>query len=260
MTNQMKMALVADRSDKAQAAKAQLEARYDFIDIKGKRNKPDALVVLGGDGFMLQTLHQHMHRNIPIYGMNCGTVGFLLNSFSPDELPERILQARHSSLRPLSMYARTMDGKEKHQLAINEVSLFRESRQAAKIRITVDHVVRLEELIADGILIATPAGSTAYNFSVGGPIIPLMGNLLAMTPIGAFRPRRWKGAQLHNSASITFEILEPEKRPVSAVADFNEIRDVVSISIDEDPNIHIALLFDPEHNLEERIFKEQFIP
>ena len=259
MTPPLKLALMADDSDKAQKAKKQLLDRYDFVDLKGKRNRPDALVVLGGDGFMLQVLHQTMHRGIPIYGMNCGTVGFLLNRFDAEALEQRIRLARPSILRPLSMYARTMDGRQKHQLAINEVSLFRESRQAAKIRITVDHVVRLEELISDGILIATPAGSTAYNFSVGGPIIPLSGNLLAMTPIGAFRPRRWKGAQLHHTASITFEILEPDKRPVSAVADFNEIRDVVSVSIDEDPNIRISLLFDPEHNLEERIIKEQFI-
>lgn len=259
MTEPLKLALLADTSEKAQAAKKLLLDRYDLVDSKGKRNRPDAIVVLGGDGFMLQTLHQNMNRGIPLYGMNCGTVGFLLNRFDPDNLEQRIRLARASILSPLSMYARTMDGRQKHQLAINEVSLFRESRQAAKIRITVDHVERLEELIADGILIATPAGSTAYNFSVGGPIIPLSGNLLAMTPIGAFRPRRWKGAQLHHTASITFEILEPEKRPVSAVADFNEIRDVVSVSIDEDPNIRISLLFDPEHNLEERIIKEQFI-
>ena len=259
MSEHLKLACIADKSDKAQEAKAALESRYDFVDLKGKRNKPDAIVVLGGDGFMLQVLHQHMNRNIPLYGMNCGTVGFLLNKFSQDNLYERIVQARPSTLHPLAMYARTIDGKEKHQLAINDVSLFRESRQAAKIRISVDHVVRLEELISDGILVATPAGSTAYNFSVGGPIIPLSGNLLAMTPIGPFRPRRWKGAQLHHSASIVFEILEPEKRPVSAVADFTEIRDVVSVSIDEERSIRISLLFDPEHNLEERMIKEQFI-
>ena len=256
---ELKLACIADSSEKAQDAKRQLEARYDFVDLKGKRNKPDAIVVLGGDGFMLQTLHQHMTRNIPIYGMNCGTVGFLLNSFSPDNLHERIVQARPSTLHPLAMYARTVDGKEKHQLAINEVSLFRESRQAAKIRISVDHVVRLDELTADGILVATPAGSTAYNYSVGGPIIPLSGNLLAMTPIGPFRPRRWKGAQLHHSASVIFEILEADKRPVSAVADFTEIRDVVSVSVDVERSIRITLLFDPEHNLEERMMKEQFV-
>ena len=258
-SSNLKLACIADKSDKAQAAYRELCDRYDFVSLKGKRNKPDALVVLGGDGFMLQVLHQHMHRSIPIYGMNCGTVGFLLNRYSPDELHERILQARPSTLHPLTMYTRTIDGKEKHQLAINEVSLFRESRQAAKLRISVDHVVRLDELTADGILVSTPAGSTAYNFSVGGPIIPLSGNLLAMTPIGPFRPRRWKGAQLHHTASISFEILEPEKRPVSAVADFNEVRDVVSVSIDEERSIKISVLFDPEHNLEERIISEQFI-
>lgn len=259
MSENLKLACIADDSQKAKEAHQLLKSRYDFMELKGKRNRPDAIVVLGGDGFMLQVLHQHMHRNIPIYGMNCGTVGFLLNNFSPDNLHERILEARPSTLHPLTMYARTLDGKEKHQLAINEVSLFRESRQAAKIRISVDHVVRLEELISDGILVATPAGSTAYNFSVGGPIIPLSGNLLAMTPIGPFRPRRWKGAQLHHAASIVFEILEPEKRPVSAVADFTEVRDVVSVSIDEERSIKISLLFDPEHNLEERIIKEQFV-
>lgn len=259
MVQNLRLACIADKSPKAQDAYAQLKSRYEFVDLKGKRNRPDAIVVLGGDGFMLQVLHQHMHRNIPLYGMNCGTVGFLLNNFSPDHLHERIVQARPSTMHPLSMYVRTMDGKEKHQLAINEVSLFRESRQAAKIKITVDHVVRLDELIADGILVSTPAGSTAYNFSVGGPIIPLSGNLLAMTPIGPFRPRRWKGAQLHHSASIIFEILEPEKRPVSAVADFTEIRDVVSVSVDEERSVTISLLFDPEHNLEERIIKEQFV-
>lgn len=259
MTENLKLACIADNSEKAQHAFELLSARYDFIDLKGKRSRPDVIVALGGDGFMLQVLHQHMHRHIPIYGMNCGTVGFLLNRFSPDNLLERIAQARPSTLHPLSMYARTLDGKEKHQLAINEVSLFRESRQAAKVRITVDHVVRLDELIADGVLVSTPAGSTAYNFSVGGPIIPLSGNLLAMTPIGPFRPRRWKGAQLHHSASIIFEILEPEKRPVSAVADFTEVRDVVSVSIDVERTIKLSLLFDPEHNLEERIIKEQFV-
>ena len=259
MAEKLKIACIADETEKAQAAYQLLRENYDFVDLKKKRGKVDVIVCLGGDGFILQTLHQYMHRHIPIYGMNCGTVGFLLNEFQPHDLHERIVNSRPSTLHPLSMYARTLDGKEKHQLAINEVSLFRESRQAAKIRISIDHVVRLDELTADGILVSTPAGSTAYNFSVGGPIIPLTGNLLAMTPIGPFRPRRWRGAQVHQSASIAFEILEPQKRPVSVVADFTEIRDVSSVNIDVDRSIKLTLLFDPEHNLEERILKEQFV-
>lgn len=259
MTESLQIACLADTSPKAQAAYAELCGLYEFVDLKKKRGRPDVIVVLGGDGFMLQTLHNHMHRNIPMYGMNCGTVGFLLNRYTPENLIERIHKARNAILHPLSMYARTVDGREKRALAINEVSLFRESRQAAKLRVTVDHVVRLEELICDGILVSTPAGSTAYNFSVGGPIIPLAGNLIAMTPMGAFRPRRWRGAQLHHTASIVFEALDCEKRPVSAVADFTEIRDIVSVSIDEERTIRLSLLFDPEHNLEERIIKEQFI-
>lgn len=259
MKDTLQICCLADSSPKAQEALAELSARYDFVDVNKKRAKADVIVALGGDGFMLQTLHQFMHRNIPIYGMNCGTIGFLLNSYSPDHLIERIQEARTAILHPLRMYARTVDGKEKHQLAINEVSLFRESRQAAKLRISIDHVVRLEELICDGMLVSTPAGSTAHNFSIGGPIIPLSGNLIALTPMGPFRPRRWRGAQLHHSASIVVEVLDAAKRPVSAVADFTEIRDVVSVSIDEERSIKLALLFDPEHNLEERIIKEQFV-
>tara|TARA_B100000989_G_scaffold283849_1_gene250086 strand:- start:17 stop:796 length:780 start_codon:yes stop_codon:yes gene_type:complete len=253
------LACLADESDRAQAALKELAERYDFVNLRKKRSRPDAIVVLGGDGFMLQVLHKYMHRNIPIYGMNCGTVGFLLNTYSPDNLIERIHAAREASLHPLSMYARTVDGRERQELAINEVSMFRESRQAAKIRITIDHVVRLEELVCDGILLSTPAGSTAYNFSVGGPIVPLSANVVALTPMGAFRPRRWRGALLPHDASVILEILEPEKRPVSAVADFTEIRDVVSVSISEDRSTTLSLLFDPEHNLEERIIKEQFV-
>jgi len=259
MDDTLQICCLADHSPKAQEALRELSARYEFVDVNKKRAKADVIVALGGDGFMLQTLHQYMHRGIPIYGMNCGTVGFLLNSYSPDFLIERIREARTATLHPLRMYARTVDGKEKHQLAINEVSLFRESRQAAKLRISIDHVIRLEELICDGMLVATPAGSTAHNFSIGGPIIPLSGNLLALTPMGPFRPRRWRGAQLHHSASIVVEVLDAAKRPVSAVADFTEIRDVVSVSIDEERNIKLSLLFDPEHNLEERIIKEQFV-
>ena len=258
MESNYRIACLADGSPKAQAAFAELSALYTFIDISGKRTKPDMIIALGGDGFMLQVLHKYMHRNIPVYGMNCGSVGFLLNTYNPHNLTERLTNARRATLHPLVMYTRTVDGRERQELAINEVSLFRESRQAAKLRVTIDHVVRVSEMIADGILVATPAGSTAYNFSAGGPIIPMNGKLLALTPIAPFRPRRWRGALLGHESSITFEILEPEKRPVSAVADFTEVRDVASVSVFEDRSIALSLLFDPEHNLEERITNEQF--
>ena len=258
MEHVTRIACLADDSPKAQAAYAELAKSYEFLDISGKRTKPDVIVALGGDGFMLQVLHKYMHRNIPVYGMNCGSVGFLLNTYYAAHLMERIANARRSVLHPLVMFARTADGKEHQELAINEVSLFRESRQAAKIRISIDHVVRVNDLTADGILVSTPAGSTAYNFSAGGPIVPMNGGLLALTPIAPFRPRRWRGALLNHQSSITFEVLEPEKRPVSAVADFTEVRDVVSVSVFEDRNISLSLLFDPEHNLEERITTEQF--
>jgi NAD+ kinase len=254
-----RIACLADGSPKAQAAFKELSALYNFTPIIGKRTKPDVIVVLGGDGFMLQVLHRYMHRNIPVYGMNCGSVGFLLNSYHVKNLPERIAEARRATLHPLAMYTRTMDGKERQELAINEVSLFRESRQAAKLRVTIDHVVRVQEMIADGILVSTPAGSTAYNFSAGGPILPLSAKMIALTPIAPFRPRRWRGALLNHQSSVTFEILEAEKRPVSAVADFTDVRDVISVSVFEERNITLQLLFDPEHNLEERIIKEQFM-
>lgn len=258
MEPSLRIACLADETPKAKGAHAELSALYPFIDIAGKRTKPDVIVALGGDGFMLQVLHKYMHRNIPVYGMNCGSVGFLLNSYQPTLLLERIASARRATLHPLVMYTRTRDGRERQELAINEVSLFRESRQAAKLRISIDHVVRVSDLVADGVLVSTPAGSTAYNFSAGGPIIPLNGGLLALTPIAPFRPRRWRGALLNHQSSITFEVLEADKRPVSAVADFTEVRDVVSVSVFEDRNIALSLMFDPEHNLEERITTEQF--
>lgn len=250
---------VADETEKAQAALAELSVRYEFMDMSKKKTRPEVLVVLGGDGFMLQTLHRYMDKGVPIYGMNCGTVGFLMNSYSPYHLVERIENARTSTLYPLRMYARSINGRESEMLAINEVSLLRETRQAAKIRVTVDHVVRVPEMVCDGVLVSTPAGSTAYNFSAGGPILPLSANVLSLTPLGPFRPRRWRGALLPHMSSIYFEILEPDKRPVSAVADFTEVRDVVSVSIHEHRNSGLNLLFDPEHNLEERIIKEQFM-
>lgn len=264
MSKTLKIACIADNSKTAQSAYRDIAKHYDLVDVAQKRRSQndacaDVIVVLGGDGFMLQTMHQYMARNIPFYGMNCGTVGFLMNSYSPHRLLERIEEARSHSLHPLRMFARNMHGKDYELLAINEVSLFRQSRQAAKIRITVDHVVRIPEMTADGVLVATPAGSTAYNSSARGPIIPLDSNVIALTPLSPFRPRHWHGALLSHRSSVTFEVLDPKKRPVSAVADFTEIRDVVSVAVHEHQKMVINVLFDPEHNLEERIIKEQFM-
>ncbi len=220
----------------------------------------DVIIALGGDGLMLRTLHRYMNLGKPVFGMNCGSVGFLMNSASDNGLMERLSRAEPVTIKPLCMQARTASGSLREARAINEVSLLRETRQTAKIRISVDGVVRLEELTADGVLVSTPAGSTSYNLSADGPILPLRAAILALTPIAAFRPRRWRGAVLHNSAHVEFEILQATKRPVSAVADFTEVRDVRYVSVRED-NAHVlTLLFDPEHNLEERIVKEQFEP
>jgi NAD+ kinase len=213
---------------------------------------------LGGDGFVLETLHRFIARNVPIYGMNCGTVGFLMNQYDEEDLAERVSQAQEVTLRLLRMKARCSDGRTHKALAINEVALFREGRQAAKIRIEVDGVVRLPELVCDGVLVSTPAGSTAYNLSAHGPIVPMGARLLALTPISAFRPRRWRGALLPDKAKIRLTILDPEKRPVGATADFTEVRDVIDVEIGIDRKNQLSLLFDPEHNLEERIVKEQF--
>jgi NAD+ kinase len=191
--------------------------------------------------------------------MNCGTVGFLMNRYDEEGLRERLNRAQEETLYPLRMTARTQDGRVHKALAINEVSLFRETRQAAKIEIAIDQIVRLEELICDGILVSTPAGSTAYNLSAHGPIVPIGARLIALTPISAFRPRRWRGALLPDKARITLKVHEAEKRPVSATADFTEVRDVVEVEVRSDRKKPLALLFDPEHNLEERIVKEQFV-
>jgi NAD+ kinase len=252
--------VIADNTTTAKAGLNQLlYVNPQLIDLSRQNASVDVIIVLGGDGFMLQVMHRYIHRGTPLYGMNCGTIGFLLNNYAPDLLHERLSQARAITLHPLSMFARTVAGKEIEALAFNEVSLFRESRQAAKIRITVDHVVRVRELVGDGILIATPAGSTAYNLSAGGPILPLSANVLALTPIAPFRPRRWAGALLERDASIMFDIVNAQKRPVSAVADFTELRDVKTVFVSEQRKISFTLLFDPEHNLEERIRREQFL-
>lgn len=251
-----RVAFVAAENDIAQRALDHLSRRYGAV----PPDQADVIVALGGDGFMLETLHRHIDRQVPIYGMNRGTVGFLLNVYSDEHLIERLDRAETVRLHPLVMHAVTEDGKTHEALAINEVSLLRETRQAAKIRIRVDSRVRLEELICDGVLVATPAGSTAYNLSAYGPIIPMGAGVLALTSISAFRPRRWRGALLSHTAKVSFEILENEKRPVSAVADFTEVRDVVRVDVHEDRTIALDLLFDPEHNLEERILAEQFMP
>lgn len=258
MAKRNKIAFVASDADEAQTALERLGARYDHV----TPDEADVIVALGGDGLMLESLHKHMHRHVPIYGMNRGTIGFLMNEYSEDDLRERLDRAEQVQLHPLRMVAERVRGQGETQtaLAINEVSLLRESRQAAKIRVSIDGVVRLEELICDGILVATPAGSTAYNLSAHGPIIPIGAPLLAMTPISAFRPRRWRGALLPSKAQVVFEILEAHKRPVSATADYTEVRDVTRVTISEDRSLTTNLLCDPEHNLEERILKEQFLP
>ena len=253
-----KIAFVAAEGDVAQSALAQLKERY-------KASTPadaDLVVVLGGDGFMLQTLHGLMGRNVPIFGMNRGSVGFLLNEYREDGLVERLQNAVRVTLHPLRMTATTVDGRKSQAIAINEVSLLRQTRQTAKLAIKVDGIERLPELTCDGVLVATPAGSTAYNLSAHGPIIPLGAGLLALTPISAFRPRRWRGALLPHRAQVRFEVLEADKRPVSATADHTELRDVVAVDVCEDRSSASALtlLFDPEHNLEERVLKEQFAP
>ena len=213
---------------------------------------------LGGDGFMLETLHRFLSRGVPIYGMHRGSVGFLMNAYRPEGLYERLAAAQPVVLHPLEMTARDEHGGRHLALAFNEVSLLRESRQAAKLRVSVDGVVRIEELMADGILVATPVGSTAYNLSAHGPIIPLGAGVLALTPISAFRPRRWRGALLPHEARVEIQALETDKRPVSAVADFSEARDVETVEIHENRDISMTLLFDRESNLEERVLKEQF--
>ena len=216
------------------------------------------MVALGGDGFMLEVLHRNLATRRPIYGMNRGSVGFLMNDYREEGLIERVAAAEQAIIYPLSMSAVDTDGGQHRALAINDVSLLRATRQAAKLRILIDGRARLEELICDGALVATPAGSTAYNLSAHGPIIPIDGQVLALTPISAFRPRRWRGALLSHTARVTFEILEADKRPVSAVADNVEVRNVVRVEVVEDRAIALAVLFDEGRSLEERMLAEQF--
>jgi NAD+ kinase len=252
----MNLAFVAAETDEAQRALAELESTYESVPVP----EAEIVVALGGDGFMLETLHDTLPGSKPIYGMNLGTVGFLLNQYRLEALPERIASAQPVDLYPLRMHVRLLDGTTREGLGINEVSVFRETRQAASLRIDIDGICRLPHLVCDGLLVATPAGSTAYNLSAHGPIIPLGANLLALTPISPFRPRRWRGALLPSRSRFTIHVLDAAKRPVSAVADYTEVRDVARVDVWEDRTASVRLLFDPEHNLEERILKEQFIP
>jgi NAD+ kinase len=249
-----KIAIVASGSAESEAAARQLAERYGDAPL----NDADVVVALGGDGLMLQTMHQLMGSGKPIYGMNRGSVGFLMNDYRPRGLTARLAAAERSIVHPLLMVAVDLKGKTHRAKAINEVHLLRQSYQAAKLRIHVDGHARLEELIADGVLVATPAGSTAYNLSANGPILPLNAPLLALTPISPFRPRRWNGALLPDRARVTVEVLEPEKRPVAAVADHTEIRKVRTVDITLDRTTDIVILHDPGHSLDERILREQF--
>lgn len=248
------IAFVASQTPEAHEAYKRLEGRYGNCDPK----QADVIVALGGDGLMLQTLHKFMKSGKPIYGMHRGTIGFLMNDFSIENLHERLAAAQMTVIHPLLMRARDALGRTHEHHAINEVSLFRQSAQAAHLRVLVDGQERLAELIADGLLVATPAGSTAYNLSVQGPIIPINAPLMALTPISPFRPRRWHGALLPDKAKITIEVLEADKRPVAAVADHDEVRSVRSVDILMDHAISLNMLFDPGHNLDERILREQF--
>lgn len=251
-----RVAIVAADFEAAQTALAELTETYGAVD----PSEADVIVALGGDGFLLQTLRRYIEREIPVFGMNRGSIGFLLNEYRTDGLAERLANAQPVTLYPLRMRAKTADGASHESLAINEVSLLRETYQAAKLEIQVDGVVRLPELICDGALVSTPAGSTAYNLSAHGPIIPLSAEILALTPISAFRPRRWRGALLPHNAQVRFLVHDHKKRPVSATADDTEIREVVEVDVSEDRDASFQLLFDPEGNLEERILKEQFTP
>ncbi len=251
----MKIAFLASQAESAERAKEDLARRYGNAPLA----EAEAIVALGGDGFMLHTLHGTQHLSVPVYGMNRGTVGFLMNEFSPDDLTGRLREAEEAVINPLSMKAGCLDSTVHEALAINEVSLLREGPQAAKLRITVDGRIRLEELVCDGALVATPAGSTAYNYSAHGPILPIGADVLAITAVAAFRPRRWRGALVPKTAQVRFDVLDAERRPVMAEGDGQAVRDVEWVEVRSEPSIVHRLLFDPGHGLEERLIREQFV-
>jgi len=248
------IAFRASPTDEAEAARLRLIEKYG----DAPAEEADVIVALGGDGLMLRALHEFMNTGKPIYGMNRGSVGFLMNEFRDDDLIERLRAAETTAIHPLKMDATDISGAEHRARAINEVSFLRQTYQAAKLRISIDNKVRLEELICDGVLVATPAGSTAYNLSAHGPILPINAPLLALTPISAFRPRRWRGALLPDHATVTIEVLDAIMRPVSAAADHHEIRSVQTVSIATDPKSSSMIMFDPDHSWDERILTEQF--
>ncbi len=250
----MKIAFTASRAPVAQTARAALIGRYGNVPME----EAEVIVALGGDGFMLQTLHETQHVAAPVYGMNRGTIGFLMNEYRESDLIERLQAAETATINPLVMHATHIDGHKSRALAINEVSLLRAGPQAAKLQITVDGRLRMQELVCDGALVATPAGSTAYNYSAHGPILPIGADVLALTAMAAFRPRRWRGALLPKSAKVRFDVLDPDKRPVMADADGTSYRDVVTVEIMSEPSISHTILFDPGHGLEERLISEQF--
>ena len=250
----MKIAFTASRATVAQTARTALIERYGDVPMA----EAEVIVALGGDGFMLHTLHETQDLPAPVYGMNRGTIGFLMNAYREMDLMERLQAAEREVINPLVMEATHVDGSTSRALAINEVSLLRAGPQAAKLQITVDDRLRMQELVCDGALVATPAGSTAYNYSAHGPILPIGADVLALTAMAAFRPRRWRGALLPKSAKVRFDVLEQEKRPVMADADGTSYRDVVSVEIRSEPAVSHAILFDPGHGLEERLISEQF--
>jgi NAD+ kinase len=255
MSNLKRISFAASSAPEAQAGLLEMRGRYP----EAPEAEAELIVALGGDGFMLETLHKHLGSKLPVYGMNLGSVGFLMNDYVPGDLYERLETAERAVIHPLRMRATCRDGSRHSAIAINEVSVLRQTRQAAKIRIWIDGQARMDELICDGALVSSPAGSTAYNLSAHGPILPIDSALLALTPISAFRPRRWRGALIPHKSQVRFEVLEAEKRPVSAVADHVEVRDVIQVDIAEDRSISLSMLFDAGRNLNERILTEQFI-
>ena len=245
---------LASNNADAQKKKENLEKKFG----NNSTNNADVIVVLGGDGFMLEAIKNQMEKSLPLFGLNYGSVGFLMNAVNDEDLIQRLNSSQSIKISPLSMTANTADGSAHEAIAINEVSLLRETHQAAKIKISIDGNVRLDELVCDGVLLSTPSGSTAYNLSAHGPILPINADVLALTPISAFRPRRWKGAILNNKSEVKFEVIDSHKRPVSAVADSAEFREIESVVIKQDNQKSVELLFDAQHSFEERILNEQF--